>query len=167
MCNGCGVKWSSLTAKIQNDASASIVDEGRRATGLIHSRVKSANIILEKISKHFTSRKLKILDVGCGQGVFLDRAIKAGHVVTGVEPDGNAFCKLKSAHLDKHCVHGFFPDVLNENQCFDVIVFNDVLEHVPDAPRTISAAYKHLKPGGLLVINSPNKRGLFFKQLSF
>jgi hypothetical protein len=42
-------------------------------------------------------------------------------------------------------------------------MFNDVLEHIPNLSGTLEAAHKALKPGGVLCLNCPDKRGLFFR----
>jgi SAM-dependent methyltransferase len=58
---------------------------------------------------------------------------------------------------------GFFPDVLAADERFDLIVFNDVLEHLPDVHAALAACAAHLTPGGWLVVNAPCRRGVFYR----
>ena len=59
--------------------------------------------------------------------------------------------------------HGYFPHQLQPDEVFDAIVFNDVLEHIPDLMGTLEACVTHLRPGGLLVLNCPNRLGVFYR----
>ena len=56
-----------------------------------------------------------------------------------------------------------FPEVLSAADEYEVISFNDVLEHLPDPREAIAACYRHLVPGGLLSINIPTSRGLVYR----
>lgn len=58
---------------------------------------------------------------------------------------------------------GFFPAVLDADECFDVIAFNDVLEHIPDVDATLEACARHLAPNGLVVVNAPNRGGFLYR----
>ena len=58
---------------------------------------------------------------------------------------------------------GYFPDALQEAERFDVVTFNDVLEHMADPRRVVAACRDRLDPGGLLSINIPSSRGLLFR----
>jgi SAM-dependent methyltransferase len=58
---------------------------------------------------------------------------------------------------------GYFPDVLDADESFDAICFNDVLEHILDVRAAVAACDRHLRPGGLLSINIPNNRGLLYR----
>jgi SAM-dependent methyltransferase len=59
--------------------------------------------------------------------------------------------------------HGYFPDALASDERFDAIVFNDVLEHIPDLTGALAASAHHLAPGGVLCLNCPDQRGFFFR----
>jgi len=58
---------------------------------------------------------------------------------------------------------GFFPEVLSESDKFDVIVFNDVFEHIPEPNKVLKGCLAHLKPDGLLVLNLPSSTGIFYR----
>jgi SAM-dependent methyltransferase len=62
---------------------------------------------------------------------------------------------------------GFFPDDLPKGSRFDVIVFNDVFEHLPDLPGALRAILSFLSPNGVLVLNIPNSEGFFYRIASF
>jgi SAM-dependent methyltransferase len=48
-----------------------------------------------------------------------------------------------------------------ENQSFDAITMFDLLEHVPDDKKAVSEAVRVLRPGGFLLISSPNENWRF------
>jgi len=94
----------------------------------------------------------KILDVGCGDGLFFDRLLEFGEV-QGVEPSGslvNDFGKHRS------CIHvGTFDECLRLDGQFSLILMLDVLEHMPEPVRAIRYALHLLDPGGVLLITVP------------
>lgn len=58
---------------------------------------------------------------------------------------------------------GYFPDVLDKTQRFDVVTFHDVFEHLA-APRAAACAiHACLQPGGLVVLNLPSSHGTLFR----
>ncbi len=101
----------------------------------------------------------ELLDVGCGDGKFLAFMRELGWSVTGVEPDEEA---AKRARLD----HGLdvVPKPLEQagfpNDRFDVITMGNVLEHLPDALEALRQGKRILKPGGRMVILTPNPGSL-------
>ena len=58
---------------------------------------------------------------------------------------------------------GRFPEVVSLEERFDIITFNDVLEHIPDARGALEACRRHLRPRGLLSVNIPTADGLAFR----
>jgi len=58
---------------------------------------------------------------------------------------------------------GYFPAVLDGEDNFDVISFNDVFEHIPDARKTMLDAGASLREGGVLSIAIPSSRGIFYR----
>jgi 2-polyprenyl-3-methyl-5-hydroxy-6-metoxy-1,4-benzoquinol methylase len=96
-----------------------------------------------------------LLDVGCGDGSFLDRMRSRGWDVIGVDFDANAIATAKRKHgLDLH--HGDLADVDFPADRFDAITLNHVIEHVPDPLGLLVACRRILKPRGRLILVTPN-----------
>ena len=101
----------------------------------------------------------RLLDVGSAHGWFLEAASECGLKAQGVEPDE----AVAADSVVQDVRVGFFPDVLEPDEQFDAITYNDVFEHLPDVDSTMQASVDHLAPGGLLSVNIPNSRGLFYR----
>jgi 2-polyprenyl-3-methyl-5-hydroxy-6-metoxy-1,4-benzoquinol methylase len=101
---------------------------------------------------------LRILDVGCHTGAFgKELKLKGLAEVWGIEPNDKPR-EVASEYLDK-VLDGFFCERAElQDQYFDVIVFNDVLEHMPDPWAALKLAKKKLNPEGRIVISLPNVR---------
>ncbi|MFN3573374.1 MAG: class I SAM-dependent methyltransferase [Phenylobacterium sp.] len=162
-CAQCGVLSAALPVQIPGEASHAGIDEAARAAGLDSVR-RSNNARLLADLRRLAPEARRLLDVGCGPGFLLDQAQAAGFEAHGVEPDANVVELARSRGAEVS--HGFFPDALPAEARFDVIVFNDVLEHIPDLSGALAAAAGHLAPGGVLCLNCPDKRGLFFRVAS-
>ena len=100
-------------------------------------------------------KKGRILDIGCGRGLFLDIMRRDGWNVTGVE-----FNKETASYATEiYRIHVITGDLLNWNlpdESLDVVTIYHVLEHVPKPLEIISACKKILRKGGLCVIAIPN-----------
>jgi 2-polyprenyl-3-methyl-5-hydroxy-6-metoxy-1,4-benzoquinol methylase len=105
-------------------------------------------------------RGCALLEVGCAEGWFLEEAAHRGMRVRAVEPSGQhaAISRRKGFEVDV----GFFPDEPHDSGLFDIIVFNDVFEHLPSPADAIRACERLLLPGGLLVINLPSSSGALY-----
>jgi len=127
-------------------------------------RIKNFISILDSIKKINPNVK-SLLDVGCATGFFIKLAHGAGIDCVGVEPNVNMYNAAKSGPGE--IINGFFPDVIKENQKFDVIIFNDVFEHIEDLKPVLNGCSNHLSENGLLVLNLPNSRGILFGLAKF
>jgi len=81
--------------------------------------------------------------------------------VLGIEPDAVVGSRAAVRGLPVRA--GFFPDVLDAGERFDAIVFNDVIEHIPDIRSALDACRQHLNEDGILILNLPNSRGFFYR----
>ena len=98
----------------------------------------------------------KLLEVGCGTGDFLAFAKEHGFTVVGTEPSGEAAQLATSRHLTVHNIPLEKFVAQHSTERFDVAVMINVLEHVPDAVRTLQECKQVLNPGGILCIRVPN-----------
>src|SRR3989344_2104623 len=101
----------------------------------------------------------KILDVGCSSGLFgiqLKKTLDAE--VWGIELDKKS-AKIASKSLNK-VLCGDVSEIIKNlpDSYFDIIVFNDVLEHLIDPYGVLLKMKKKLSPEGLIVCSLPNIR---------
>jgi 2-polyprenyl-3-methyl-5-hydroxy-6-metoxy-1,4-benzoquinol methylase len=99
-------------------------------------------------------KKGRLLDVGCAIGTFSNVARRRGWEVTGIDiNEGSArYCKEK---LGLDVVAGSFDDMDFPHDSFDVVLMNDLLEHVPSPTETLEKARSLIKKGGFIFIVTP------------
>jgi len=101
----------------------------------------------------------RLLDVGCGEGFFLFNASKAGYIVKGIELSQDAAAYARSEFgLDVEAKS--FEELRFSENHFDVVTLWQVLEHVPFPLIIIKEIHRILKPGGMLVITTPDIGGV-------
>lgn len=91
-----------------------------------------------------------IMDVGCGTGSFLDLARQSGLDTAGVEPAGRA--AEASARKGHRVFRQSIQEPLPQQNCFDIAVMWDVLEHLSNPGLALRNVAASLKPGGSLFI---------------
>jgi SAM-dependent methyltransferase len=99
----------------------------------------------------------RVLDVGCGHGEFLRLLRDAGHEVAGVDVDPAMVAACRAQSFD--VAEGDAVDWLRESgRTFDAIFSSNMVEHMAVAQVTalVEAACAALRPGGLLLIATPN-----------
>lgn len=164
-CEGCGLETSDLQPHIDNQAMGGDIDEVQREQALRPIRDRNFDTILDWVHGHFSTRAtsanpLRLLDVGCAHGWFLEKA--AGKFdVLGLEPDPVVAGRTQARGLPVR--KGYFPSVLAPEESFDCIIFNDVLEHIPDAKAALQECNSRLSDGGVVVVNAPDRRGVFYQ----
>jgi SAM-dependent methyltransferase len=99
-----------------------------------------------------------LLDVGCGSGDWLVRMQELGWAVQGVDFDEAAVQAARSRGLTIR--NGGLEAQRYPSASFDVVTLNHVIEHLPDALATLSECRRILKPGGMLVLYTPNSASL-------
>ena len=97
----------------------------------------------------------RILDVGCGLGMYVERFRQFSPDVFGVDIDPD---KVAEASRRLPNIQVAPAEVLPfDDSSFDVIMLHEVIEHVDDDRTSIEEAYRCLKPGGQIIIYAPNR----------
>jgi len=102
----------------------------------------------------------RLLDVGCGPGVFLDLARRAGWTVAGVEFSQRHVARAR-ARFGLEVQQGDFLTVPFAPASFQAITMWDFLEHVLDPRATLGQARRLLAPGGALLVFTIDCTSLF------
>ena len=100
------------------------------------------NNLLHRLTAHGYQQESRLLDYGCGWGVFLEHLRQSGYVnASGYDPYSGV-------------------DALRNPSCltpagFDYILVQDVLEHVEDGRALLAELDRYLKPGGCVLVGTP------------
>lgn len=105
-----------------------------------------------------TVKQGRYLDVGCGRGDFLLFPKMEGMDCYGVELGD--FDNEFAANNKLEIFHGNLKDADYPDNFFDVISLNHVYEHVDKPMETITELHRILKPGGKIVLATPQSKSL-------
>lgn len=95
-----------------------------------------------------------LLDIGCANGEFLFWAKRRGFSVHGVEVNAHTAAIANDHGIP--VVTGTLAEAAFAEQSFSVVVAADVIEHVADPIAFLRSCHRLLKPGGVLVVATPN-----------
>ena len=164
-CLECGTWGSSLEPAINKQTTHATtdteIDAGARVVGLEKLRRENFRDVLDRIEALVPLDGARLLDIGSAHGWFLEEAAARGALATGVEPEADVAAGPLERGLDIRS--GYFPEVVGESESFDVVTFNDVLEHIPSVNETLAACLRVLRPGGVISINIPSADGLGYR----
>jgi SAM-dependent methyltransferase len=111
------------------------------------------------VREHVPLEGARLLDAGCGLGLYVARFGQICDEVHGVDIDADkvALAQESLANIRQAPAEELpYPD-----GTFDVVFSHEVLEHVHDDAAAVREAWRVLKPGGHLVIFVPNRLYLF------
>lgn len=112
--------------------------------------LKDRNRRLEAHERLFAGRR--VVDFGCGRGLFLAKAAKQATEVMGVELQASYRQNLN--HKGILCVR----DLAEVPEGVEVIFMLHVLEHLPQPIEVLEEVRSKLAPGGIIVIEVPHAR---------
>jgi len=134
---------------------------GAEVMSLETVREKNYRFICKIIKEKFSQLKT-VLDVGSSDGHFLKVTKDEGFSVTGLEPASHLAEKARLHGFD--VIEGFFPQAQGiQNKMYEIIIFNDSWEHIPNLQESLQGIKEHLKKTGVAIINLPSSDGIIYK----
>jgi 2-polyprenyl-3-methyl-5-hydroxy-6-metoxy-1,4-benzoquinol methylase len=100
-----------------------------------------------------------VLDAGCGVGYGMEILAAAGaKSISGVDIDEGAVGAAQRRFEDhpERIIEADLRDLPLVSESFDVVVCFETIEHMEEGERAIEELHRVLRPGGLLLISSPN-----------
>ena len=107
-----------------------------------------------------SDRSGKLLDIGCGSGIFIRLMKRLGWDVYGVEPDPKAAAIAGEGLEPGHVRTGWLDDAGFKRDSFDVVTMSHVIEHLLYPVDIFKKIRNILKPDGLLIVATPNSKSL-------
>jgi len=104
-------------------------------------------------------RRGRLVDVGCGNGRFLARMRDLGWEVLGVEPDPEA-ARVARERFGLTVIPSTLEEAKLPEASVDAVTMNHVIEHVPDPIGLLAECRRILRPGGTVVVVTPNLQSL-------
>ncbi len=105
--------------------------------------------------------RLHVLDIGCGYGHTALALAQQCEYVVGIEPCAEPAHTAQQLQLEQQVRNAEFHHATLEgfttDRQFDLIILDNVLEHLPDQPGALRRIAKLLAPGGVLYLLVPNK----------
>lgn len=122
----------------------------------------------QSIYLEYLNKDMKVLDLGCGRGEFIEILNFEGIDVIGVDSnkDMAEYCKSKNLNV----IHSDIFDFLGQTQeKFDCIFISQVVEHLPASKliQLIGDCYKVLNDEGIIIIETPNPETILVSAYTF
>jgi 2-polyprenyl-3-methyl-5-hydroxy-6-metoxy-1,4-benzoquinol methylase len=148
----------------QIDGSGLTDDEIAYIEQSLQSNPERVQHQVDAVRRHGGIAGKRVLDIGCGGGLFLSKMKEAGADVLGIELSDTRAHYAKTKHcfdVVKRAIEDKYW--LEFHGTFDVVTLWDVIEHVNYPLATLRAATEMLKPGGILLIDTPCRDAFYHR----
>ncbi len=118
------------------------------------SKEITASIRLASTTRDLLTDRPHMLDIGCSVGATVKAAENLGWNATGVDISQGAIDFCRTQGLNCHKIDG--TDLPFEDDTFDLVANWHVIEHVTDVRETLAEWRRVLKPGGAMILETPD-----------
>jgi ubiquinone/menaquinone biosynthesis C-methylase UbiE len=164
-CAGCGLRFldpqpteTELTALYGEDYFVSADSRGRGYDGYVTEAQNWRRTFRDRLTD-LPATPGSLLDVGAATGFFVEQARAVGWDAIGIEPSewAAAYARDKLG-VEVHA--GTLESMQFPDASFDVVTMWEVIEHLPDPRVTLAEVRRILRPGGMLVLSTPDAGSL-------
>jgi len=103
---------------------------------------------------------LRILDVGCGSGVFIQACLELGHDAKGIERDP-LLAQFMPQNVKDRVIFKAAEQLTTAEGLFDAITFWDSFEHIDDPFTVLKTVSKNLTENGIIFLRVNNRRDIY------
>lgn len=123
------------------------------------NRVTQCREIVNHLARYVDPKGHAALDVGCQTGALGIVLAEMGADVTAIDVGPCRAARIRSQGwgLHQHFAAARSEALPFRSASFDIVMFIDVIEHVEDASRCLREIVRVLRPGGILVLQGPNR----------
>lgn len=115
--------------------------------------------ITKILKKNFSNKKVRILDIGSGNGISAVSFAKNGHDVSAVEPDPSSIVGTQAINFLKENLGLYNLNIIStqgeklpfKDNSFDVVFTRQCLHHASDLKKFLSEGFRVLKKNGLFI----------------
>lgn len=106
---------------------------------------------------HNYAKEIKILEVGSGLGYLTYAIAKEGYNIKGLDISLDAVNESRKQFGDYFICEDISKYAEDHSGQFDLVILTEVIEHVAEPIKFCNVLYWLLKPGGTIIISTPNK----------
>jgi len=162
-CGDCGLLYGNPAVSIESGLNAykeAAFDSGQESRFAAQTY---ARLIADQLKS--TGSHEKALDIGAGDGAFLEQLVQLGfQSITGVEPSAAPIASSKP-DVRNLIRHDIFRARDFEGQRFDLVTCFQIMEHLWNPVELVSSVNSILKPGGLFVTVTHNLQAFSARML--
>lgn len=109
--------------------------------------------VIEEFMFSYINRKSRILDIGCGTGGLIKYLKKEQYInLYGIDP----IEKYVEKANDENITVGTVYNIPYDDNCFDIVILDQVLEHLNDLNKAMKEIHRVLDKGGICIIGVPD-----------
>jgi SAM-dependent methyltransferase len=114
---------------------------------------------LSYIWQHIPNASVRFLDCGCGRGEYVAVLVRQFQFnAYGIEYMPEKLVEVQASLVHEgRIIRGNIEQIPFGNAWFDSVLLNEVMEHIPHPQLALAEIYRVLKPGGKLIVFSPNR----------
>ncbi len=112
-------------------------------------------VVYRRLVGHCAGRD--VLEAGCGEGYGADLIADVARSVVGLDYDEVTVAHVRARYPRVDARHGNLAALPLPDGSVDVVVNFQVIEHLWDQPRFVAECVRVLRPGGLLLMSTPNR----------
>lgn len=164
-CKRCGLIWTN-PLEYPSNGDAAVADEYWHEDVYLANRDAQKKRFRQQLQTYLKRtrvpdlKSLKVLEVGCGLGFFLDVCEEQGIAAEGCDIVERA---IEYANRDKERARVGTLDGHYRDESFDAVFAFNLIEHLPHPKDFLTEAHRVLKRGGVLVLETPIQESLFHR----